>query len=132
MGVNGTIHNHVTAISFLFQTVFEHRQREEEARSELDVALKESRGLSTELFKTKNAYQEALDALETLKRENANVQGKRRQSRTLNLLQGACHGVLSAQIVERSSLLPALIEHYRKFPWNPVIIVMFDSLGITY
>ncbi|KAG7275988.1 hypothetical protein CRUP_028545 [Coryphaenoides rupestris] len=35
---------------------------------------KEARGLSTELFKLKNSYEEALDHLETLKRENKNLQ----------------------------------------------------------
>lgn len=34
----------------------------------------EGRGLSTELFKMKNAYEEALDALETMKRECKNLQ----------------------------------------------------------
>merc|ERR1711920_359862 len=37
-------------------------------------AQKEARSLSTELFKTKNAYEEALDGLETVKRENKNLQ----------------------------------------------------------
>merc|ERR1711972_990187 len=35
---------------------------------------KEARSMSTELFKTKNAYEEALDGLETVKRENKNLQ----------------------------------------------------------
>ena len=35
---------------------------------------KEGRGLSTELFKMKNAYEESLDALETMKRECKNLQ----------------------------------------------------------
>merc|ERR1711881_381405 len=41
---------------------------------ELECSQKESRSLSTELFKTKNAYEEALDGLETVKRENKNLQ----------------------------------------------------------
>ena len=38
------------------------------------MAQKEGRSMSTELFKMKNAYEEALDALETIKRENKNIQ----------------------------------------------------------
>lgn len=37
---------------------------------------KESRSLNTELFKLKNSYEEALDHLETMKRENKNLQRK--------------------------------------------------------
>merc|ERR1711920_89756 len=37
-------------------------------------AQKEARSLSTELFKTKNAYEESLDGLETVKRESKNLQ----------------------------------------------------------
>lgn len=40
------------------------------------MSQKESRSLSTELFKLKNSYEEALDHLETVKRENKNLQGK--------------------------------------------------------
>ena len=42
---------------------------------DLEQSQKESRSLSTELFKMKNAYEEAMDALETVKRENKNLQG---------------------------------------------------------
>merc|ERR1712150_160053 len=52
----------------------EHKQHEEELQVELEQAQKEARGLSTELFKTKNAYEEALDGLETVKRESKNLQ----------------------------------------------------------
>lgn len=48
----------------------------EESQAELEAALKESRSLSTELFKLKNAYEEALDQLETVKRENKNLERK--------------------------------------------------------
>ncbi len=37
---------------------------------------KEARSLSTELFKLKNSYEESLDHLESMKRENKNLQGK--------------------------------------------------------
>lgn len=47
----------------------------EESQTELEVSQKESRSLSTELFKLKNCYEEALDHLETVKRENKNLQG---------------------------------------------------------
>merc|ERR1711937_788135 len=52
----------------------EHKQKEEELQVELESAQKEARSLSTELFKTKNAYEEALDGLETVKRESKNLQ----------------------------------------------------------
>merc|ERR1712003_361686 len=52
----------------------EAKQKQEEIQTELEQAQKEARSLSTELFKTKNAYEEALDALETVKRENKNLQ----------------------------------------------------------
>ncbi|TKC47978.1 hypothetical protein EI555_000265, partial [Monodon monoceros] len=45
-----------------------------ESQAELEASLKESRSLSTELFKLKNAYEEALDQLETVKRENKNLE----------------------------------------------------------
>ncbi|MGH0190694.1 UNVERIFIED_CONTAM: hypothetical protein FKN15_049693 [Acipenser sinensis] len=50
------------------------KQKFEEGQAELEAALKETRSLSTELFKLKNSYEEALDHLETLKRENKNLQ----------------------------------------------------------
>lgn len=42
---------------------------------ELEASQSESRSLSTELFKLKNCYEEALDHLETARRENRNLQG---------------------------------------------------------
>merc|ERR1712127_1138611 len=56
------------------KVIAEHKQKEEELQVELEQSQKESRSLSTELFKTKNAYEESLDALETIKRENKNLQ----------------------------------------------------------
>ena len=47
----------------------------EECQLDLESSQKESRSLSTELFKLKNCYEEALDHLETVKRENKNLQG---------------------------------------------------------
>merc|ERR1712158_205116 len=41
----------------------EQKQEAEETQVELEHAQKEARSLSTELFKTKNAYEEALDGL---------------------------------------------------------------------
>ena len=52
----------------------EMKQKEEELQVELESSQKEARSMSTELFKTKNAYEEALDGLETVKRENKNLQ----------------------------------------------------------
>lgn len=50
------------------------KQKYEEAQAELEASLKETRSLSTELFKMKNAYEESIDQLETIKRENKNLQ----------------------------------------------------------
>jgi len=52
----------------------EWKQKYEESQAELEGAQKEARSLSTELFKMKNSYEEALDQLETMKRENKNLQ----------------------------------------------------------
>ena len=57
-----------------FQVLSEWKQKYEETQAELEASQKESRSLSTELFKVKNAYEESLDQLETLKRENKNLQ----------------------------------------------------------
>lgn len=61
--------------NFFLQVLAEWRQKYEECQSELETSQKESRGLSTELFKLKNSYEETLDHLETIKRENKNLQG---------------------------------------------------------
>lgn len=58
-----------------FQVLAEWKQKYEECQSELETSQKESRGLSTELFKLKNSYEETLDHLETIKKENKNLQG---------------------------------------------------------
>merc|ERR1712178_442889 len=54
--------------------IAEHKQKEEELQVELESSQKEARSMSTELFKTKNAYEEALDGFETVKRESKNLQ----------------------------------------------------------
>lgn len=54
----------------------EWKQKYEEGQAELEGAQKEARSLGTELFKMKNSYEEALDQLETMKRENKNLQRK--------------------------------------------------------
>ena len=56
------------------QVLAEWKQKYEEGQAELEGAQKESRSLSTELFKMKNSYEESLDQLETMKRENKNLQ----------------------------------------------------------
>lgn len=58
------------------QILAEWKQKYEETQAELEASQKESRSLSTELFKMKNAYEESLDHLETMKRENKNLQRK--------------------------------------------------------
>lgn len=62
--------------TFIFQVLSEWKQKYEESQAELEAAQKEARSLSTEIFKMKNSYEEALDHLETLKRENKNLQRK--------------------------------------------------------
>lgn len=62
--------------TLLLQVLAEWKTKCEESQAELEAALKESRSLSTELFKLKNAYEEALDQLETVKRENKNLERK--------------------------------------------------------
>lgn len=52
----------------------EWKQKFEEGQAELEGAQKEARSLGTELFKMKNSYEESLDQLETMKRENKNLQ----------------------------------------------------------
>lgn len=61
---------------FLLQVLSEWKQKYEESQCELESSQKEARALSTELFKLKNCYEESLDHLETMKRENKNLQGK--------------------------------------------------------
>lgn len=58
------------------QVLAEWKQKVEEAQAELEASQKEARALSTELFKLRNAYEEALEHLETFKRENKNLQGE--------------------------------------------------------
>ncbi|XP_068581718.1 myosin-1B-like [Cebidichthys violaceus] len=54
--------------------VSEWKQKYEEGQAELESAMKEVRCLGTENFKMKNAFEECLEHLETLKRENKNLQ----------------------------------------------------------
>lgn len=65
----------------------EWKTKSQESQAELEAALKESRTLSTELFKLKNAYEEALDQLETVKRENKNLERKQRKPPRTSLSQ---------------------------------------------
>lgn len=57
------------------QVLSDWKLKFDECQMELEASQKESRSLSTELFKLKNCYEEALDQLETIKRENRNLQG---------------------------------------------------------
>ena len=61
-------------INNIVQVLADWKQKYEEGQAELEGSLKEARSLSTELFKMKNSYEETLDQLETLKRENKNLQ----------------------------------------------------------
>lgn len=58
------------------QVLAEWKQKLDEGQAELEAAQKESRSLSTEIFKMRNAYEEVVDQLETLRRENKNLQGE--------------------------------------------------------
>ena len=62
------------------QVLSEWRQKFEESQAELESSQRESRSLSTELFKLKHCYEEAIDHLETLQRENKNLQGAPQQN----------------------------------------------------
>merc|ERR1711881_796931 len=110
----------------------EHKQHEEELQVELEQAQKEARSLSTELFKTKNAYEEALDGLETVKRESKNLQeeiadltdqvseggksihelekAKRSLEQERNELQAALEEAEGAVEVEESKVLRLTVE----------------------
>ncbi|XP_053194921.1 myosin-1B-like [Scomber japonicus] len=56
------------------KVVAEWKQKYEEGQAELESALKEVRSSDTENFKMKNAFEECLEQVETLKRENKNLQ----------------------------------------------------------
>lgn len=58
------------------QVLSEWKQKYQESQAELEAAQKESRSLSTEIFRMKNAYEEMLDQAETIRRENKNLQRK--------------------------------------------------------
>jgi myosin heavy subunit len=110
----------------------EHKQKEEELQVELEGSQKEARSLSTELFKTKNAYEEALDGLETIKRETKNLQeeiadltdqvgesgksvhelekAKRSLEQERNELQAALEEAEGAVEVEESKVLRLTVE----------------------
>lgn len=60
------------------QVLAEWKQKYQESQAELEAAQKESRSLSTEIFRMKNAYEEILDQAETVRRENKNLQRKSR------------------------------------------------------
>lgn len=53
----------------------ERRRQEAETQRELEAAQREARSLGTELFRLRHSHEEALEALETLRRENKNLQG---------------------------------------------------------
>lgn len=59
------------------QVLAEWRQKHEESQAELEATMKELRAMGTENFKLKNSYEESLEHLETLKRENKNLQRKK-------------------------------------------------------
>ena len=68
------------------QVLAEWKQKHEEGNAELEGAQKEARSLGTELFKMKNSYEESLDQLETMKRENKNLQRESFSTEMLSIL----------------------------------------------
>lgn len=82
------------------QVLAEWKQKLDESQAELEAAQKESRSLSTEIFKMRNAYEEVVDQLETLKRENKNLQGE------LPALHPHPHPTPGAQLGHTALLLP--------------------------
>ncbi|OPJ72146.1 hypothetical protein AV530_007881 [Patagioenas fasciata monilis] len=54
----------------VFQAVAEWKKKYEESQLEREALSKETRSLNTERFKVKNAYEETLDQIETITREN--------------------------------------------------------------
>ncbi|ELW53083.1 Myosin-4 [Tupaia chinensis] len=96
-----------------FQVLAEWKQKYEETQAELEASQKESRSLSTELFKVKNAYEESLDQLETLKRENKNLQ-QEISDLTEQIAEGGKHihelEKVKKQIDQEKSELQAALE----------------------
>lgn len=82
------------------QVLAEWKQKLDESQAELEAAQKESRSLSTEIFKMRNAYEEVVDQLETLKRENKNLQGE------FPALHPHPHPTPGAQLGHTALLLP--------------------------
>lgn len=74
MNVFILLNNQLNFIHCAIQVLAEWKQKYEEGQAELEGSQKEARSLGTELFKMKNSYEEALDQLETMKRENKNLQ----------------------------------------------------------
>lgn len=60
----------------VLQVVAEWKGKYEESQLEREALSKESCLLNTELFKVKNAYEESLDQLETIKWENKTLKRK--------------------------------------------------------
>lgn len=66
----------------------EWQQKCEELQLEVDNSQKECRMYMTENFKLKTAYEEALEQLESVKKENKTLQGEFRWSSTYSLSFG--------------------------------------------
>lgn len=81
----------------------ERRRQEEEMQRELEAAQREARSLGTELFRLRHSHEEALEALETLKRENKNLQGMM-HLRVRELLWGCGEHLGATQGVPAGSL----------------------------
>ena len=55
--------------------IAEWQKKFQESQQELEVSLRESRGVSAEVFRLKSQLENAQDQTESLKRENKNLSG---------------------------------------------------------
>ena len=58
-------------------TLSEWKTRVDELNAELEMSQREARSYSTELFKIKNTYEEVVETVEIVRRENKSLQSKK-------------------------------------------------------
>lgn len=103
----------------MIQLLGDWKLKFDESQSELEASQRESRNLSTELFKLKNCYEEALDHLETVKRENKNLQGTCRLAELDKIQQSQAHICieLGGRVV-RCYCFPYLYLGFQRRSWT--------------
>ena len=101
------------------QVLAEWKQKLDESQAELEAAQKGSRSLSTEIFKMQNAYEEVVDQLETLRRENKNLQGDGALGRLSPL---SVRLLVSAQVV--------ISQFVGSSPVSGSVLIVWSLLGI--